>query len=247
MSIYWMSWVGIASACFAGCLAALFVAWCIRFVRVVLGAASDGNRNQAHAIDTHARGKGHPGHDPKTGIHAERRPQPVEKTVDKSVEATQAMAPHTFAEQKPDPATVLVGPPMVGAYSLRDYLIHYSGDDQVWGKLVPAFYGRAAKDAVVFAVFQKVARDKGMDVGELVEEVQRHFLAMLIVMTHVGLSVRLRDSLQHSHAFAAISADAYDRTVTALVQTLTEYGTPQEAFPPLVEMVTVLQPYIVTV
>lgn len=241
MSIYWMSWIGIASAAFFGCLGALIVSACIRAAVAAWAARGDGNTS-TDRIDRHARAT--------VGAAGRANPEPHQvrpQSVTGPERDTAVMATaSSFVEQKPNPDRVLVDPPMVGSYTLRDYLIHYANDDQVWAKLVADFYGTAASDAVVFAVFQKVARDKGMDVGDLVERVQKHFLAMLIVMTHVGLSVRLRDSLQSSHAFAGISADAYDRTVTALVQTLTKYGTPQEAFPPLVEMIGELQPYIVT-
>lgn len=226
MSIYWMSWIGIASAAFFGCLGAFIVSALIRVASAAWAARGDGNTSTAR-IDSHARARA------TTGAAGRANPEPME--------------PATFVERKPDPATILVPPPMVGQYTLRDYLIHYSGDDQVWAKVVTDFYGTAAADKDVFAVFQASARAHGMDVGDLVAHVSKHFLAMLIVLTHVGLNVRLADSLMASHAQSGITKDVYDKTVTALVQVLTRYGTPQESFPRLVEMVGELEPRIVTV
>lgn len=226
MTIYWMGYLSVLSAAFAGCLLALGVAALLRLARAIAIASKDGNANE-HRIDAHAR-----------------RPAPaVEPLAPQSlfVKAPEDPAPREVI----NPNTILAGPPMVGQYSLRDYLIHYANDDQIWAKIVAEFYTLAAQDAEVFAVFQASARRHGMDVGDLVAQVQKHFLAMLIVLTHVGLTVRLRDSLQSSHAQSGISPSAYDKTVTVLVQVLTRYGAPQEAFPALVEIVGQLQPYIV--
>ena len=166
------------------------------------------------------------------------------------------------AELKPTPAdpkplirpttTILAGPPMVGQYTLRDWLVHYhrlADEDglprDIWQLVVSDFYGKAASDAEVFAVFQRAARERGMDVGALVEEVQRHFLRQLLILTHVGLTVGLAEKLRAAHAHLRLDTETYWVVAQALVQTLQEFSVPPEARDQVVKLAQEMEPYLV--
>jgi truncated hemoglobin YjbI len=144
------------------------------------------------------------------------------------------------------PATVLAGPPMVGQHTLRDWAIHYTQRPDVWMGFTRDFYDAAAADPVVLQVFVDAAAARGTEPTVLVEEVQKHFHRALIMLTHKGLTERLAQTLEERHAHLGLTADVYDRTVTALVKTATNYGVPQEAMATLVEMISILQPRLVT-
>ena len=179
-----------------------------------------------------------------------------------SDEVEASLAPGGGQQSQPTPAdpkplirpttTILAGPPMVGQYTLRDWLVHYhrlADEDglprDIWQLVVSDFYGKAASDAEVFAVFQRAARERGIDVGALVEEVQRHFLRQLLILTHVGLTVGLAEKLRAAHAHLRLDTETYWVVAQALVQTLQEFSVPPEARDQVVKLAQEMEPYLV--
>lgn len=133
-----------------------------------------------------------------------------------------------------EPDRQITGPPLVGGVTLRSWLVHYHGDpttsatdDGVWARVVREFYTRAAQDSVVASYFGDLDED-GM------AALQRHFLAMLVMLTSSGLTSRMVSRLHagHAHVRSAagepITPDAYDRAVMALVGVLRDYGVPPQ-------------------
>lgn len=120
------------------------------------------------------------------------------------------------------------GPPMIDGQTMRDWLIHQSNRDGVWSDIVAEFYTRAAAAPAVADYFGPVlARAGGW------EDLQRHFTAALIIVTHTGVTRRLLDTLVADHSNVRNSREEpitdaiYDAVIDTLAGVLTDYGVPE--------------------
>lgn len=108
--------------------------------------------------------------------------------------------------------------------SLRDWLVHYSHyRENAWPRVVSDFYGRAADEPEIADYFT------GVDMAQL----QRHFLAALMMVTSNGLTVGACQQMQERHktvrnsAGETITPEVYDRIIVILTQVLGGHGVPR--------------------
>ena len=140
-------------------------------------------------------------------------------------------------EHRPAAPDILAPPPMVDGDTLRDWMVHHHrSNGNVWQSVVGDFYARAAADPEIAAYFV------GVDMAEL----QRHFMRALVVVTHIGLTVRAADALGARHEHLHIRAEHFDRVVGVLTDVLADYGVPRSAVLQLVPVTDVLRRRIVT-
>lgn len=121
---------------------------------------------------------------------------------------------------RPDP---LAPPPMVGRDTLRDWLIHYRKDGNVWSDVVAEFYNRAAQDPAVADYFGGVDWD----------HLKKHFMAALVLIAHSGVSHDLPATAARWHADVRnskgdpITPAIFDATIGVLVGVLRDYDVPE--------------------
>lgn len=112
--------------------------------------------------------------------------------------------------------------------------MHLHGDG-VWATVVATFYQRAAADPEAAAYFT------GVDLDQL----QRHFLRALTIVSGHGVTVGLVRNLHYRHAHIRnhrgerITADVWDTVVAVLATVLAEHGVPPRT---LVVLATTLAP-----
>lgn len=132
---------------------------------------------------------------------------------------------------------VVAPPPMVGDYTLKEWLIHVSPVDGVWKDVVTAFYTEAERDPLIEPYF----RDTDM------ERLQNHFLKALLVLTDKGLTVGMARMMATVHRPALtregtpITPEVYDAAVTVLGGVLKRSGVSDEAIGQTVEVVKPLR------
>jgi hemoglobin len=115
--------------------------------------------------------------------------------------------------------------PMVNApgkpMPLRDWLRHFAGVD-AWSVVLTRFYHRAAADPKIAGYFT----------GVNMEQLQRHFLAALMIVTGQGVTVGVVRRMREVHAGVRsppgepIDAATWDRVIGVLAGVLGEIGTP---------------------
>lgn len=149
--------------------------------------------------------------------------------------------PPQYTSRGPAAPDMLAPPPMVGDDTLRDWMVHHHRHDaNVWQSVVSKFYATAAADEEIRAYFDGVDMDR----------LQNHFLRQLVIITHIGLTVRAADSLGQRHAHLGITGPVFDRVRDVLVNTLTDFGVPRTAVLQLAQkdgIVEVLRRRLVTV
>lgn len=146
--------------------------------------------------------------------------------------------PPTPVQREPAAPDLLVGPPMVGDGTLRDWMIHHHRRNaNVWQAVVVEFYDRVRQDRVIFETYFR-----GVDLARL----QNHFLRGLVFLTHSGLTARKADELAERHAHLRITDEHFDRVAQVLVNVLTDYGVPRVAIPQLRKIAGELKKRIVT-
>jgi len=125
----------------------------------------------------------------------------------------------------PRPSDLLVGPPMVGNDTLRDWLIHYRQTPETWAEVVAEFYSRAAGVPEVADYFV------GVDWPRL----KNHFMATLVIITHTGVirAMPARMSTLHRDVRNSegqpITEPIFDAVIGTLVDVLRDFGAPQSA------------------
>ena len=106
--------------------------------------------------------------------------------------------------------------------------------------MVGLFYARAAADIADY--FRDADR----------EQLQRHFLAVLIIVTGQGVTVGLVRRLRRAHAGVCnsrgtpITADVWDTVIGVLAGVLIKFGTPPAALAALAATVAPIRAAIVT-
>lgn len=127
---------------------------------------------------------------------------------------------------------------MVGQDTLRDWMIHHHiRNADVWQSVVAEFYNRVKRDdEIVQAYF----------LGVNLEGLQLHFMRALVVVTHIGLTERMANTLAEKHARLHITGEHFDRVVGVLLNVLTDYGVPRVAIPQLGNIAATLRRRIVT-
>jgi truncated hemoglobin YjbI len=102
--------------------------------------------------------------------------------------------------------------------TLKEWLVHHTRREGVWGEVVAEFYTRAAADAHVAPYFA------GVDLDDL----RRHFLAALLLVADKGLTVGTVRKMHDRHAAVRnlrgepITGEIYDRVVATLGQIVSE-------------------------
>jgi hemoglobin len=118
----------------------------------------------------------------------------------------------------------LVGPPTVGNFTLKNWLVQVSGRDGIWRDVVEEFYSRAAGHPVVGRYFEGVNMDR----------LKRHFLQALLMVTDKGLTVGTARRMYEAHLMVsdtggnAITEEVYDAVVATLGSVLAERGVSRE-------------------
>jgi hemoglobin len=121
-----------------------------------------------------------------------------------------------------------------GPLPLRDWLRHFAGAD-AWSQVVSRFYSRAAADPDIAGYFTRVDMD----------QLQRHFLAALMIVTGQGVTVGVVRRMHTAHATVRnntgerIADSTWNTVVGVLAGVLGELGTPPAA---LVALATTLAP-----
>lgn len=121
-----------------------------------------------------------------------------------------------------------------GRTPLRDWLRHFAGID-AWSVVVARFYTRAAADPEIADYF------RGVDV----EQLQRHFLAALMIVTSQGVTVGVVRRMQAAHVGVTnttgepVTPAVWDAVIAVLAQVLGEVGTPRAT---LVALTTTIGP-----
>jgi hypothetical protein len=132
----------------------------------------------------------------------------------------------------PRPTDILVGPPMVGGDTLRDWLIHYRQSSDAWSDVVREFYRRAASVPAVADYFGGVPITVA---GEISPELQRHFTATLLIITHSGVTRAMPATMSARHRHVRNSngdpiTDAiFSAVIGTLVDVLRDAGVPESA------------------
>lgn len=126
------------------------------------------------------------------------------------------------------------------AVVLYDWLRKRSGDD-VWEGIVAEMYAQAAQVPMVASYFG------GIDLPEL----QRHFLAALVMLTSRGMTVGTVRRMQTAHVPVKnelgepITGDAYDAVVATLAGILMARGVPEATLGQIGALVAPLREVIV--
>jgi truncated hemoglobin YjbI len=124
---------------------------------------------------------------------------------------------------------------------LRDWLRHFAGVD-TWSVVVSRFYTRAGADADIAEYFS------GVDV----EELQRHFLAALMIATGQGVTVGVVRRMQTAHTEIRnsrgepITSATWDAVIGVLASVLGELGTPPATLVALATTIAPIRAAIVT-
>lgn len=173
----------------------------------------------------------------------------LRRTVSVAIAAEPQESREPEAATEPVPAArvssnrLLVGPPMIGGDTLRDWLIHHHPlRDGVWSQVVSNFYNRAAAVPWVFDYFRKV------DMRQL----ERHFTAQLVILTHTGVTQAMVDDLAEKHADVRnshgqpITPEVWAAVVDTLVLVLRDAGVPEAALVQLGATIAPLRPVLVT-
>lgn len=136
---------------------------------------------------------------------------------------------------------LLAEPPMVdtsvGEVTLRDWLLHFSGHDLLWPRVASAFNERAAADPAILSYFTD---------GDLFQ-VQRHFIATLVLLTGDGISVGTLRAMRSAHSPVRnargepITGIVYDAATAALFDVLVDEGVPDATLDDLAGVVAVLR------
>ena len=141
----------------------------------------------------------------------------------------------------------LVPPPMVISTTgdpvpLADWLQHeHPTIDRIWPLVVEEFYSRAAGDPRIAAYFV------GVDMVQL----QRHFLAALLIVAKHGLSETVFARMRQKHldvrdaAGRPITVEVYDQVVHVLLDVLSDKRVPDGTLWQLGSVMTTLRPAIV--
>ena len=135
---------------------------------------------------------------------------------------------------------LLAPAPRVGQYTLYDWLIQQK-HGRIWQEVVSTFYDRAGRDIIVGPFF------KNTDLPQL----QKHFLATLLVVTHTGLTVGTAQAMYSKHLTvvddqgAPITHGVFDRTVETLGGVLKDVGVADLTIGDVCTTMEVLRPLIV--
>jgi truncated hemoglobin YjbI len=125
----------------------------------------------------------------------------------------------------PRPSDILAPPPMIGDDTLRDWLVHYRKDREVWQQVVEEFYARAAQVPAVADYFV------GVDWPRL----KNHFLAALLIITHTGVTRAMPATMSARHATVRnsngdpITEDIFTGVINTLVDVLRDVDVPDDA------------------
>jgi len=145
---------------------------------------------------------------------------------------------------------LLHGPPIVTDLGvglgepvpLRDWLVHYHPQrDNVWAEVVAEFYTTAVADPDIADYF----------VDHDLAELQKHFLAALMMLTGHGLTVGAVRQMQARHAEVRnshgerITSEVYDATIGVLATILRGKGVPDPVFAQVQELLEPLREVIV--
>lgn len=121
------------------------------------------------------------------------------------------------------PAPVVYDPANPEPFTLRDWLVHYNPHrDNAWPHVVGRFYAEAAQMPSIASFFA------GVDMAGL----QRHFTAMLMIVSHHGLTVGTVERMREAHgsvrdeAGRPITTAVYDDVVSVLAGVLAREGVP---------------------
>jgi hypothetical protein len=145
---------------------------------------------------------------------------------------------------------VIAPPPMIGNYTLRDWLVHHYNRDGVWAEVVAEFYNRAAAVPWVLDYFGRVAGDDDASRARMAK-LQRHFTAQLVIVTHTGVTAPMLDVLRDKHlgvtnsAGTPITGEVFDAVVDTLGGVLRDSGVPDRAIEQLVATCAPLRPVLV--
>ena len=122
-----------------------------------------------------------------------------------------------------------------GPMPLRDWLRHFAGPD-AWSQVVLRFYARAAADPDIAGYFTRVD----------IDQLQRHFLAALMIVSGQGVTVGVVRRMHTAHAAVRntttgqpITDTTWNAVIGALAGVLGELGTPPAT---LVALATTLAP-----
>lgn len=145
-----------------------------------------------------------------------------------------------------DPRRQITEPPMLQGVTLREWLIHHTARDSAWADVVREFYMRAAETPEVASFFHAVlARPDGW------EQLQRHFLAALVMVTGQGVTAGTLRSMAERHAGVTneagdrIDGPIYDAVIGVLVSVLREFGVPSAGIAALAAAIRPLRDVIV--
>ena len=134
------------------------------------------------------------------------------------LETTERQEVPVIIEDIPPHLKVIAKAPLFpNGMTLRDGVINlHPQNDKVWNQLIATFYSRAGDDPRISPYFW----------GKDVEDIQKHFLAALLVVGHTGLTEATADTLGEKHRHLNIADVDYDATVQILVQVLQDYKVP---------------------
>jgi len=138
--------------------------------------------------------------------------------VKRTLESTERQEVPVVIEDIPPHLKVIAKAPLFpNGMTLRDGVINlHPQNDKVWNELVTTFYKRAGDDSRISPYFW----------GKDVEEIQKHFLAALLIVGHTGLTEATADTLGEKHRHLNIADVDYDATVQVLVRVLQDYKVP---------------------
>jgi hypothetical protein len=156
----------------------------------------------------------------EAGLEQATGPNPVQRAESSGYRA--AADPDGASPRGSD---LLAPPPMIGGDTLRDWLIHYRKAPEAWADVTREFYRRAAAAPAVADYFV------GVDWPQL----QRHFTAALILITHTGVTrdlpataSRWHHGVRNSHG-DPITPQVYDAVINTLVGVLRDFDVPEDA------------------
>ena len=167
----------------------------------------------------------------------QKEPEPKPESVLR-VDPDKYMEPATVTNIKPVPIRPRppFGPPMVGEETLKSWLIHLYNNDGVWSRFVEDFYVRAMTNHLVRPYFE----------GKDTQEIQKKFLATLLILTDKGVSEAAAATLVQRHMHLGITEAAYDATMEALEVTLEAYRVPEATIRQFLPMIDFFRDEMVT-
>jgi hemoglobin len=122
---------------------------------------------------------------------------------------------------------VLARPPEIetddGPVNLRDWLIHYTRNENAWPEVVAKMYERAAEHPAVASYFHDID----------MEELQQHFTSLLVLVAKVGVTSSnvVRMAMVHANvtntAGIHITGESFDTVIGELAGILGEVGVPE--------------------